>query len=60
MAEENATLGESVDIRSIRWARRVDVVALRLLPTEVVGEYENDIRSGCGVGGNGQSKAEGE
>ena len=60
MAEENATLGESVHIRSIRRARRVDVVAFQLLPTEVVGEHENDVRSGCGVGGNGQSEAQAE
>ena len=60
VAEENAALGESVHIRSIRRTRRVDVVAFHLLPTEVVDEHENDVRSGCGVGGNGQSEAEAE
>ena len=58
MAEENAALRKSVHIRCIRRTRRIDVVAFQLLPTEVVGEHENDVRRRCGVGGNGQSEAE--
>ena len=50
MAEENAALGESVHIRCIRRARRVDVVAFHILPTEVIDEHENDVRSGCRLG----------
>ena len=60
MAEENAALRKSVHIRCIRRTRRIDVVAFQLLPTEVVDEHQNDVRSGCGVGGNGQSEAEAE
>ena len=40
----NALTGEMIDVRGIEGTRRIDIVAAHILPTEIVGENENDIR----------------
>ena len=49
VSEEDALLCQGVDVRRLHRARFGDVVTLHILPTEVSGQYEDDIGLRGGV-----------